>query len=231
MNLANALAPGGKLRAAINLGNPVLAQRSSGTGELGGISVALARELAGTLELDLELKAYDSAARVVEACQGGAWDIAFLAIDPQRAAQIAFSDPYVVIEGVFVVKREAPWQRPSELDRPEHRIAVGRGAAYDLHLSRMLRHAELIRVPTSAEALPHFLEAGLDAGAGIRQPSQAFVASHPGLRLIDEPFMEIRQAMAVPIARAHAVPALSQFLRMATGRPAIKDALAKLATS
>ncbi|MGO4737242.1 transporter substrate-binding domain-containing protein [Bosea sp. 2KB_26] len=231
MNLANTLAPGGKLRAAINLGNPVLAQRSPGSGELGGISVTLARELAGTLGIELALQPYDSAARVVEACQGGAWDIAFLAIDPQRATQIAFSDPYIVIEGVFVVKRDAPWQRPSELDRPGHRIAVGRGAAYDLHLSRMLRHAELIGVPTSAEALPHFVEAGLDAGAGIRQPSQVFVASHPGLRLIDEPFMEIRQAMAVPIARASVVPALSRFLRVAIERPAIKDALASLATS
>ncbi|GAU80238.1 transporter substrate-binding domain-containing protein [Bosea sp. BIWAKO-01] len=231
MNLAEVLAPGGKLRAAINLGNPVLAQRFPGSGELGGVSVALARELAGALAIDLELQPYDSAARVVEACQGGAWDIAFLAIDPQRARQIAFSDPYIVIEGVFVVKRDAPWQRPGELDRPGHRIAVGRGAAYDLHLGRMLRHAELVRVPTSAEALPHFLEAGLEAGAGIRQPSQAFVASHPGLRFIEEPFMEIRQAMAVSIARAHAMPALSQFLRRATELPAIKDALASLATS
>ncbi len=231
MNLAGALARGGKLRAAINLGNPVLAQRSPGSGELGGISVTLARELAGTLGIELALQPYDSAARVVEACQGGAWDIAFLAIDPQRAAQIAFSDPYIVIEGVFVVRGDAPWQRPSELDRPGHRIAVGRGAAYDLHLGRMLRHAELVRVPTSAEVLPHVLEAGLDAGAGIRQPSQAFVASHPGLRLIEEPFMEIRQAMAVPIARASVVPALSRFLRVAIERPAIKDALASLATS
>lgn len=230
MSLASVLGPSGKLRAAINLGNPVLAQRSP-QGELGGISVALAQELASTLDIELELKPYDSAARVVEACQGGDWDIAFLAIDPQRAAQIAFSDPYVTIEGVFVVKRDAPWQRPSELDRPGHRIAVGRGAAYDLHLTRMLRHAELIRVPTSAEALPYFLEAGLDAGAGIRQPSEAFVESHAGLRLVEEPFMEIRQAMAVPIERGRTVPALSQFLRMVTERPAIKDALANLARS
>ena len=118
----------------------------------------------------------------------------------------------MTIEGVFVVAEDAPWRRIEDLDQPGVRIAVGRGAAYDLHLTRALKHADLVRLPTSAEALPYFAANGLEVGAGIRQPASAFVAAHPGLRLVEEPFMQIRQAMATPIAKSQYLPWLQEFL-------------------
>jgi polar amino acid transport system substrate-binding protein len=48
-------APTGKLRAAINFDNPILASRDAATGEPGGISVALARELARRLAVPIEV--------------------------------------------------------------------------------------------------------------------------------------------------------------------------------
>lgn len=201
----------GRIRAAINLGNPVLARRGE-DGSLAGLTVDLARELAGRLECDLELIPYEGAGRVVETSRADAWDVAFLAADSLRAQDVAFTAPYLTIEGVLVVRQEAAWRNLGEIDRPDVRIAVGRGAAYDLHLSRVLKHARLVRVPTSAEALPHFYECGLEAGAGIRQPAEAFVTNRPDLRLIEEPFMQIRQAMAVPISKATALPRLQAFL-------------------
>jgi polar amino acid transport system substrate-binding protein len=201
----------GRIRAAINLGNPVLARRRE-DGLLAGLTVDLARELAGRLGSDLELIPYEGAGRVVEASRSDAWDVAFLATDPLRALDVAFTAPYLTIEGVLVVRGDALWRNLGEIDRPDIRIAVGRGAAYDLYLSRVLKQAQLVRVATSAEALPHFYECGLEAGAGIRQPAEAFVASRPGLQLIEEPFMQIRQAMAVPIDRADALPRLQAFL-------------------
>ena len=201
----------GRLRAAINLGNPVLAQRSP-NGELTGVTVALARALADREGLALDLIPFDSAGKVVDAAADDLWDVAFLAIDPKRATEIAFTEPYLTIEGVFVVAASSPFRSVRDIDQPGVRIAVGRGAAYDLHLTRTLKHAEIVRVPTSAEALPHFLSQGLEAGAGIRQPTAAFVARNPGLRLIEEPFMEIRQAMAVPRAKTAALPLIQDFL-------------------
>ena len=97
------LAPSGRLRAAINFGNPVLASRDPVTGEPGGISTDLARELARRLSIPIEFVRYEGAGKVVEALTMAAWDVCFLAIDPLRAADIAFTAPYVVIEGVYMV--------------------------------------------------------------------------------------------------------------------------------
>lgn len=143
-----------------------------------------------------------------------------------EATEIAFTRPYVTIEGVFVVAQDAPWHGFADIDQPGVRISVGRGAAYDLHLSRILKHAELVRVPTSAEALAHFVANGLEAGAGIRQPAAAFVASQTGLRLIEEPFMPIQQAMAVPVAEGQRIPRLQDFLDDAARTALLARALA-----
>ncbi len=205
------LTENGRLRAAINLGNPVLAQRKP-NGVLTGVTVALAQALADQHGLTLDLVPFDGAGKVVDAAASDIWDVAFLAIDPKRATEIAFTEPYLTIEGVFVVAASSPFRSVQDIDQPSVRISVGRGAAYDLHLTRTLKHAELVRVPTSAEALLHFLSQGLEAGAGIRQPAAAFVARNPGLRLIDEPFMEIRQAMALPIGKAEQLPRIQRFL-------------------
>lgn len=220
------LTENGRLRAAINLGNPVLAQRNP-NGTLTGVTVALARALAHQQGLTLDLVPFDGAGKVVDAAADDIWDVAFLAIDPKRAAEIAFTVPYLTIEGVFVVAASSPFLRVEDVDQPGVRVSVGRGAAYDLHLMRTLKHAELVRVPTSAEALPHFLSQGLEAGAGIRQPAEEFVARNPGARLIEEPFMEIRQAMAVPIAKAGTLPLVQSFVETAISSGFVTEDMSK----
>ncbi|MDF1525287.1 MAG: ABC transporter substrate-binding protein [bacterium] len=195
------LAPGGTLRAAINFGNAVLVQPSPATGEPRGVSVELAKELASRLGLPLEYVTYESAGKVSEALKNDEWDIAFLAIDPKRALKIAFTEPYVVIEGSYMVPRNSPYQKNEDFDQPGVRIAVGANAAYDLYLSRTLQHAQLVRVPTTPGAVDLFLEKKLEAAAGVRYGLQQFAESNREVRLIDGHFMLIRQAVGVPIGR------------------------------
>ena len=78
------LAPSGKLRAAINLGNPILASRDAASGEARGVSVDLARELGRRLGVPVELVTYTAAGKVVDSAKANEWDIAFVAIDPKR---------------------------------------------------------------------------------------------------------------------------------------------------
>lgn len=191
------LAPDGVLRAAINYGNPVLAQRGP-DGEPQGVSVALAKQLAEELGVRLEMRTFDAAGKVFAALEEGAWTLAFLAIEPVREAQIAFSEPYVLIEGTYLVRKDAPFQHVDELDQTGLRLAVGKGAAYDLYLSRTLQHAELCRADTSAAAVDLFVEENLDAAAGVRQPLQKVADTDPRYRVLDGAFTAIRQAMAVP---------------------------------
>jgi polar amino acid transport system substrate-binding protein len=196
--LVKDLAPTGKLRAAINLGNMVLAQKDPATGALGGVTVDLARELARRLDLPLELVPFDAAGKVFEALKAGAWDIAFLAIEPVRAAEIAFTAPYVIIEGVYMVPKDSALRTVADVDREGVRIAVNKGSAYDLFLTRTLKHAQLVRGENGIEL---FLRDRLEAAAGVKQPLVEYAKTNPAVRIMDGRFMEIRQAMGTPRQR------------------------------
>jgi polar amino acid transport system substrate-binding protein len=184
------LAPGGVLRASINLGNPVLAQGTPA--EPAGVTVDIAREIAARLDVPVEFVCFTAARDSLEAMMTGQADVCFLAIEPAREAGVAFTAPYVLIEGVFAVPEQSPLATVEDVDSPGVRIGVNRGSAYDLFLSRTLRHATVVRGTEGAE---QFLTQNLEAVAGIRERMTEFVAAHPGVRLIEGPFMQIRQAV------------------------------------
>ncbi|MFF3319874.1 transporter substrate-binding domain-containing protein [Streptomyces sp. NPDC003035] len=190
------LAPTGVLRASVNLGNPVLAQGTPDSPA--GVTVDLAREIGARLGVPVELVCFDAARRSYEAMATGRADLCFLAVDPAREAEVAFTPPYVVIEGVFAVPRDSAFTTVADIDHEGVRIGVKKGSAYDLFLSRTLRHASVVR---GEEGVDVFRSEGLEVAAGIRQPMTAYVASDPGLRLIDERFMEIRQAVGTTLSR------------------------------
>src|SRR3954452_4767777 len=125
------LAPTSRLRATINFGNPVLAQRDTATGEPRGVSVDLARELGRRVALPVDLIPSDTAGKPFAALQSGACDVGFLAIDPARAADLAFTSPYVLIEGTYLVPTASPLREIEDVDGEEVRIAAGRNTAYD----------------------------------------------------------------------------------------------------
>lgn len=201
----------GKLRAAINLGNPILASRNAG-GELQGVSVDLAREAARRLGLDIELLPFNAAGRVVEAIKAKSVDLAFVAIDPVRGADMDYTAPYVVIEGAYLVRNGSPLQRNDEVDRSGTRVVVGRGSAYDLFLTRELKAATLVRSQTSPAVVDMFLADKLEVAAGVKQQLQADAARVGGVRLLPGRFMVIEQAMGVPKGRTAAQAWLSTYI-------------------
>ncbi|MDF0729236.1 transporter substrate-binding domain-containing protein [Pseudomonas entomophila] len=224
MSALTELAPDGVLHAAINFGNPVLAQRGP-DGQPQGVSVALAKALAEELGVPLQMHTYDAAGKVFADLEQGAWTLAFLAIEPVREAQIAFSEPYVLIEGTYLVRQDAPFQHVDDLDQPGLRLAVGKGAAYDLYLSRTLQHAELRRADTSAGAVDLFLEESLDAAAGVRQPLQKVADADPRYRVLSGAFTAIRQAMAVPRGCDNAAAYVRDFIERCLRQGFVRGAL------
>jgi polar amino acid transport system substrate-binding protein len=206
------LAPSGTLRVAINFGNTVLAQKDPAGGPPRGVSGALAREVAKRLGVPISYIPFDAAGKVTEAGKVGAWDICFLAVDPVRGEGISFTAPYVVIEGIYVVPKDSPLQRVEEVDHDGIRIAVAQGSAYDLFLTRAIKHATLVRKPSGPESLDMFVTDKLEAAAGVRQPLAAFVNSRSDLRIIPGRFMAIEQAMGTIKGRDKAAPFLRAFI-------------------
>jgi polar amino acid transport system substrate-binding protein len=226
-HIVRALAPTGVLRAALNFGNSVLAQRREGSDEPAGVSADLAQEVGERIACPVRFLPYETAGDVAKSATDGVWDIAFLAIDPHRADTIGFTEPYVAIEGTYVVRSPSALRSVADVDRPGVRIAVGAGSAYDLFLSRSIRNAEIVRAPGSGAALDMFWNDGIEVGAGVRQPLEKFAAEHPGLRVFDEAFMAIRQAIAIPKGREVALPYLEDFLREMKASGFVASALAQ----
>ena len=189
------IAPKGVLRAAINFGNVVLAHRGPTLAESSGVSVEIARELARRLDVPLELIAFEGAGDVVKVAKDDVFDVAFMAIDPKRAADLGFTAPYVLIEGGYMVRDASPLKDAGEVDRPGTRMTVGEASAYDLYLTRTLQHAQITRAPTSSDGIDLFLQGGFDVAAGVKAALAAYVATHDGVRLLDGRFMVIEQAM------------------------------------
>lgn len=225
--LLDAFAPTGVLRASINLGNPILAHRAD-AGGAGGVSVDLAGALAERLGVPLELVVVETAGKSVDLVANEQADIGFFAIDPKRGASIAFTEPYVLIEGHYLVHNDSPVRTNADVDHAGTRVVVGKGSAYDLFLTRELQHAEIVHAPSSQEVVRTFLEQDLDVAAGVRQQLEADIRGMPNLRLLDERFMVIRQAMGVPKSRGDAAAAfLAAFVEERKASGAVAAALQK----
>ncbi|NYH20058.1 polar amino acid transport system substrate-binding protein [Paraburkholderia bryophila] len=226
--MASVFAPHGTLRASINLGNPVLASLDPATGQPVGVSVDLATEFARRLGVPLQLVAVKSAGLSVENVNQDKADIGFFAVDPKRGEEIAFTKPYVLIEGFYLVRDASPITRNAQVDQTGVTVAVGKGSAYDLFLTRELQHATLVRIPTSPAVVQGFLDQHLDVAAGVKQQLQKDAGQTGGLRLLDQRFMVIRQAMGVPKARGDDAAAyLASFVEEMKASGFVKAALAR----
>jgi polar amino acid transport system substrate-binding protein len=221
------LTPTGKLRAAINLGNPILAGKDAVTGALTGVSVDLARELARRLNVEIELVPFDAAGKVVEAISANSVDIGFYALDPKRSLDTLFTAAYVVIEGAYMVPNASLIQNNSEVDRAGNRVVVGLGSVYDLYLTRELKHATIVRAPTSPTVVDVFVQQKCAVAAGVKQQLEADAKRISGVRLLPGHFMEIRQALATPKSRAAAHAYLCAFIEEMKRSGFVADALAR----
>ena len=202
--LLEAFAPTGALRASINTGNPILASAGTAPDTATGVSVDLAQGLADRLGVPLQLVVFDTAAKSVDAVTAEQADIGFFAIDPKRGEFIQFTGPYVLIEGCYAVRNDSPLQANDEVDQSGKRVVVGKGSAYDLYLSRELKHATIERAPSSPAVVSHFLEHGGDVAAGVKQQLEAEVERAGGMRMLPGRFMVIQQAMGCPRSRGEA---------------------------
>ncbi|MDB5744920.1 MAG: transporter substrate-binding protein [Polaromonas sp.] len=222
-----AFTPTGKLRASVNLGNPILASRGA-DGAPVGVSIDLAREFGRWLNVEVELVIFDSAGNSVEAVTAENADIGFFAVDPLRAAGIAFTAPYVLIEGAYLVREESTIRDNAQVDSANVSVTVGKGSAYDLYLTRELRAAQIVRAPTSPAVVETFLAQGHDVAAGVRQQLEFDAARLKGLRLLPGRFMVIEQAMGLPKGRGEAAAKmLRAFVEEMKAQGMVANALAR----
>ena len=223
-------APTGTLRAAINQGNTVLAQKGA-NGEALGITVDLARELGKRLGVPVELVTFDAAGKAFEALKRGVWDIAFLAIEPVRAAEVDFTAPYVLIEGTYMVPKDSTLKAIADVDRAGVRIGVNRLGLRSLsHAHAQERHAR--SRPDRAGGARH-VHARQARGRGRREAAAGGIMppTDPSVRVMDGRFMAIQQAMGMPKGRANGARLPAQLRRGDEGVRLLSPTRSSAATS
>jgi polar amino acid transport system substrate-binding protein len=221
------LAPTGTLRAGINYGNVILAQKDPATGESRGVAIDLARELGRRLGVSVSIVAYDSVGTMVDGAKAGAWDIAFLGSDPARAAEITFTAAYVELEATYLVPAGSPLRAASEVDREGVRVAAPARANYELFLSRSLARAQLVRAPDANAAFDLLASGKVDALAGLTQALIGLSAKLPGSRLLDGRFMAVQQSVGTPKGRDAGAAYLRGFLEEAKASGLVARAIEK----
>ncbi|WP_299512785.1 ABC transporter substrate-binding protein [uncultured Limnohabitans sp.] len=226
-SLASLVAPHGPLRVAINLGNPVLAGLDA-AGEPSGISADLSRLLAAQLGIGIEWCIFKKADESVQCVRADEADVGFFAIDPVRGEGLHFSPPYVQIEGAYMVRNDSPLQSNDKVDHASHRVTVGAGSAYDLFLTRHLKHAPIVRAPSSPAVVDVFMTQQLEVAAGVKQQLQADAQRLGGVRLLPGRFMVIHQAMGMPAQRSEqARQCLNAFVEEAKRSGWVADAFVR----
>ena len=219
------LAPGGVLRAGINMGNPLLVTGRTPDGDPTGVAPDMAHAIAERLGASVRLVPFDKPSQVADAAGTGAWDICLIGAEPQRADKIAFTPAYVEIEATYLVPADSPMQSLAEVDRPGVRIAVMGGSAFGLWLDRNIQHAELLRTDSAASAQALFMQQGLEALAGLRPALE--VAKVPGARLLDGRFMAVQQAIGTGRDNAAGSAFLRGFARDAVTSGLVARLIAK----
>jgi polar amino acid transport system substrate-binding protein len=207
------LTPTGKLRVGINFGNELLTVPSTiNDPEPRGVALDLARELARRLGVAIEFHRYPSAGATADSVRTGAWDVAFLGAEPQRANEMTFTAPYLEIEATYLVPPGSPLNAVADVDRAEHRIAITAKSAYDLYLTRTLKHATLVREGNADAAFAVFVRDKLDALASLKPRLVADAHKLPGSRILDGRFTAVQQAACTPKGREAAAQYLREFV-------------------
>jgi polar amino acid transport system substrate-binding protein len=215
----------GKFRAGVGVVAPHWAVKDTATGELRGVAVDIARELAKRLGVELVMVEYPSPPSVLDGLKTGAWDVGFLAIDPSRAALVDFSPPYLQIDATYLVQGNSAIRNISDADQPGIRIAVTRKSVEEIVLSRMLKRADLRSVDTIPAGFELLRTGNADALAVPRPAALQFSARLPGSRVLADRFHTTSGAMAVPKGQAKRLAYISEFVEQAKASGLVKIAI------
>ncbi len=209
--LRSELAPTGKLRVGLNMSNFLLTATDAATGKPKGIAADLGQEFGRRLGVAVELVPFPSPGALADAAKTGVWDIGFLGAEPQRANEIDFTAAYVEIEATYLLPPGSPIKAIADVDRQGVRIAISGKSAYDLYLTRHLKHAELVR-ERGEEVFRRFVADKLEAMAGLRPGLVKNQQNLPGSHILEGNFTAVQQAAGAPKGRPAGAKLLREFI-------------------
>jgi polar amino acid transport system substrate-binding protein len=211
-DMAKELAPSGTLRVGLNYGNFLLVLKDSPDGTPNGIAPDLGRELGRRLGVPVEFVKFKQAGQLADGVRDDKCDVGFLGAEPQRANEIAFTKAYLEIPVTFLVPAGSKIRSIAEVDREGVRIAVSARSAYDLYLSRTLKHAKLERVEGIDASYDLFVKNKLDVLGGLKPRLTSDAEKLPGSRVLDGQVTGVQQACGTTKKRVAGARYLGEFI-------------------
>ena len=205
--IRKALAPTGVLRTGINLSNFLLVSGQNADGTPTGVSPDLARHIAAALDVPCKFVLFETPGQLADAVADDAWDICNIAHEPDRARQIDFSQPYVLIDANFLVRTESAFTSNEDIDQNDVKIIAFYRSAYDLWLRDNLQHASLVAADSIQHSHDMFLRGEADVLASLK-PRLQMELDTDRHRMIAPRFTAIKQAVGIKKTD----PAVLQFL-------------------
>src|SRR5881628_439439 len=221
------LAPRGTLRVGLNHQNFLLVTPNSSASDPRGVASDLARELARRLGVPIEFSKYDTAGKLADGVKTGAWDVAFLGAEPQRANEIAFTAAYLEIPSTYLVPAGSSIRSVAEVDREGVRIVVAEQSAYGLYLARTIKHAKLVTTQGLDSSFDVFVAHKLEALAGLKPRLLTDVQKLPGARILDGQFTAVQQAIGTAKNREASARFLRAFVEDVKASGLVAEAISR----
>jgi polar amino acid transport system substrate-binding protein len=221
------IAPSGKLRVGLNHGNFLLVTPGSSANDPRGVAPDVARELGRRVGVPVEFIKFETAGKLGDGVKTGAWDVAFLGAEPQRAAEIAFTAAYLEIPSTYLVPAGSPIRSVAEVDREGVRIAVAEQSAYGLYLARTIKHAKLVTTQGLDSSFDVFVSQKLEALAGLKPRLLTDVQKLPGARILDGQFTAVQQAIGTPKSREASARFLRAFVEEVKASGLVAEAISR----
>lgn len=219
------LAPTGKIRFGVAFApeQSTFFVEKTASGELRGVTVDLANELAAAIGLPIEFTAAPNTGVLTDALVAGMLDAAFMPVDEERRAKLGIGPVYFTGLNTYLVRPGSDIATIADVDRPDVRV-IGiantttiRGAAAALKRTK-IEPAESVDV-----ALDMLRTGNADAFALTRDTLRSMSASVPGSRILDGSFREVNIAVVVPKNHGEALAYVSKWLEEAKASGTVRS--------
>ena len=219
------LAPTGTLRVAVFTGNPVLGSIDKGSGEVGGTTATLGRELARAAGVPAKVIGYSAIAKLVDDAKTGEWDVAVVAYDPSRRNVVEFAPPHIVVDLTYMIAPGSSIRSVPDADKPGVHIAAAKGAATTLFLQRTLKSAQVVQADNEPAAFALIREEKVQAYAQNRYLLLGLADGLPGARVLEDRFSAAEMCLVVPKGRTAALAYVSEFVEQSKRSGAVRRAI------
>lgn len=199
----------------------------SATGEIRGDVhlVETARGLAQRLGVELSLVGNPTPLKAMKCLNAGACDVAFLGNEPSRASEVRFSPPIIELDYSYLVPAGSSIRRFEDADQADTRVAVVRGHASTLTLSRLLKHAELVYADTPDPAFELLRSGRADAMASVAYVLHRYSPRLPGSRVLEGRYGANLLSMAVGKNQLERLAYITEFVDEAKSSGLVQRAI------